>query len=414
MYIAEYFRLAVRSLNSNRMRTLLTMLGIIIGVAVTILVVAIGTGASLSVSNQINALGTNLLTVRQGPRRIQLTAAGRTAPTQAQNNLTLQDAQVIAKEFPQSIAAVAPQVRGNIQVKLNGVNASSTVIGTTPQYDAVNNASIRAGRFFNTAEVQGNMKVCDVGNSLAEKLTGDGNTDLTGMNLAINGTNYLVVGMLSPKGTGSFGQDQDDIVLTPITSAMQRILGVTNLSLISISCTSPSMMTLAQQQVTSLLRQRHHLRPPFPQNDDFQVANQTDLLVRSESVTKTMTTLLTAVAIISLVVGGIGIMNIMLVSVTERTREIGIRKAIGATPNDILTQFLIEASIISVLGGILGVGFGVISSYVLAAVAGWITVVSTASIGIALIVAASVGMFFGIYPAKKASALNPIEALRYE
>ena len=229
MRVSEYLRLAIRSLNSNKMRTALTMLGIIIGVAVTILVVAIGQGATKSVSDQISALGTNLLMVRQGPRRIQLTAAGRDAPTQSQNNLTLADAQVIAKEFPETISAVAPQVRGNIQVRLNGVDAPTTVLGTTPEYMPVNNATMRAGRFFTSAEDVGNLKVCVIGNSVAEKLTGNGNTDLTGASLSVNKSQFTVIGMLTPKGTGGFGQDQDDLVLIPITSAMQRVLGVTRL-----------------------------------------------------------------------------------------------------------------------------------------------------------------------------------------
>ena len=414
MGIGEYFRLALRSLKSNLTRTALTMLGIIIGVAVTIVVVAIGQGATQSVSNQISALGTNLLMVRQGPRRITLTAAGRNAPTQTQNDLTLQDSQVIAKEFPDTISAVAPQVRGNVEVALSGANALTTVIGTTQQYESVNDATVRAGRFFTEFEDQANASVCVVGNSVAEKLTGNGNADLTGVTLSVNNTNFKIVGMLTPKGTGSFGQDQDDVVLIPILPAMARVVGAINLNMISISCVSPDMMPLAQQQITSLLRERHHLSPPFPQNDDFQVTNQTDLLNRSESVTTTMTSLLTAVAIISLIVGGIGIMNIMLVSVTERTREIGIRKAIGATPHDILMQFLIEASIISVIGGVIGVALGVISSIVLASFGGWNTVVSGTALIIALVVSAGVGIFFGIYPARKAAALNPIEALRYE
>ena len=414
MVLGEYFRLAIRALNSNKMRTVLTMLGIIIGVAVTILVVAIGQGATQSVSDQINSLGTNLLMVRQGPRRIQLTAAGRNAPSQSQNNLTLQDSQVIAREFSQTIQSVAPQVRGNIQVRLNGVDTPTTVLGSTPEYMAVNNATVRAGRFFTSFEDQGNRKVCVVGNSVAEKLTGNATSDLTGLTLSVKKSNFTIIGMLTPKGTGSFGQDQDDVVLLPITAAMQRVLGVTNLNMISISCTSPDLMPLAQQQVSALLRQRHHLRPPFPQNDDFQVMSQTELLARSQSVTTTMTTLLTAVAIISLVVGGIGIMNIMLVSVTERTREVGIRKAIGATPQDILMQFLIEASIISILGGVIGVLFGVLSSIVLASIAGWNTIVSPMALTVAMIVSAGVGIFFGLYPARKAASMNPIEALRYE
>ena len=414
MAVIEYFRLAIRSLNSNKMRTALTMLGIIIGVAVTILVVAIGQGATKSVTDQINGLGTNLLMIRQGPREMRLTAASRNAPAQSQNTLTLLDSRTIAKQFPESILAVAPQVRGNVQVRLNGANATSTVLGSTPEYLVVNNFTMRAGRFFTNYEDQGNLKVCVVGNTVAENLTGKGETDLTGQILSVNKSNYTVIGMLAPKGTGTGGPDPDDVVMMPITPAMQRVLGVKNISGISIACTSPEMMPLAQQQITSLLRQRHHLHPPFPQNDDFQVMNQTDLLARSQSVTGTMTSLLTDVAIISLIVGGIGIMNIMLVSVTERTREVGIRKAIGATPRDILMQFLIEASIISVLGGIIGVVCGVLGTILLASIAGWSTMVSPTALGIALVVSASVGIFFGIYPARKAASMNPIQALRYE
>ena len=278
----------------------------------------------------------------------------------------------------------------------------------------ITNSTMRAGRFFTSFEDQGNRKVCVVGNTVAENLTGNGNADLTGQALSVNKANFTIVGMLTPKGSGSPGPDPDNAIIMPITPAMQRVLGVRNISAISISCTSPDMMVLAQQQISALLRQRHHLRPPFPQDDDFQVSNQTDLLARSESVTTTMTSLLTAVAIISLVVGGIGIMNIMLVSVTERTREIGIRKAIGATPQDVLMQFLIEASLISISGGLVGVVTGILGSVLLAAVAGWNTVISPSAVGVALFVSAAVGIFFGIYPARKAAALNPIDALRYE
>ncbi len=415
MNFYEDFRLSLRALSSNKMRTALTMLGIIIGVAVTILVVSIGQGATKSVSDQINSLGTNLLTIRQGQRRIRLTAVGRSGATQQSGNkLTLADARVIAKTFPDTISAVAPQVRGNVQIRMDSTDTPSTIVGTTPDYATVNNSPVDRGRFFTNAEDQGNQKVCVVGVSLAEKLTGSAKTDLTGKSISINKAVFQVIGMLTPKGTSSFGQDQDDVAVIPITPAMERVLGVTRLDSVSVSCTNQDMMPLAQQQISALLRTRHHLRPPFPGNDDFQINSQTDLLARQQSVTTTMTTLLTAVAVISLIVGGIGIMNIMLVSVTERTREIGIRKAIGATPHDIMMQFLIEAGIISCIGGLVGVGLGVVSSLVLAKMAGWNTMVSPTAVELSLAVSAGVGIFFGLYPAGKAAGLNPIDALRYE
>ena len=417
MNIFENLRLALRGLASNKMRTALTMLGIIIGVAVVILVVAIGQGASQRVADQINSLGTNLLTLRPQSRQVRLTAVGRNDATQAgnTNRLTPQDCKVMAQTFPDTVAAVAPQVRGNnIQVRLASTDATTTVLGTTVEYPFVNNAGVDKGRWFYPFEDQSAAKVCLVGQTVAANLTGNPNTDLTGKTISVNRTDFNVIGMLTPKGSGAFGQDQDDQIIMPLTTAMQRVLNKTRIDNVSIRCTSQDMMPLAQEQISSLLRVRHHLRPPFPQNDDFQINSQTELLARQQSVTSTMTALLTAVAIISLVVGGIGIMNIMLVSVTERTREIGIRKAIGATPRDILLQFLIEAAIIAVIGGLFGVALGITSSVALAAVAGWATIVSTASLVVALVVSAGVGIFFGIYPASKASSLHPIEALRYE
>ncbi len=262
--------------------------------------------------------------------------------------------------------------------------------------------------------MDGSLKVCVIGPTVAEKLTGDADTNLTGQDIAINRQSYRVVGVLTPKGAGPWGQDQDDIVIVPITTAMDRIMNQRYVNFISVRCTTPKMMPLAQEQISNFLRNRHHLQPPFPDNDDFNIRSQTELMERQQSVTSTMTSLLSIVAVISLVVGGIGIMNIMLVSVTERTREIGIRKAIGATPRDILLQFLIESAIISLLGGLVGIGMGIGSAHLLASVAGWNTIVNTTAVVTALVVSAGVGLFFGIYPASKASKLHPIEALRYE
>jgi putative ABC transport system permease protein len=346
------------------------------------------------------------------------TAAGTVSNTfggsTSSNQLTLDDANKIAQNFPQTVAAVAPQVRGGVQVRMGDTDASTSYLGVTPDYLFVNNAAVSSGRFFNSFEVDGTREVCDVGATVAANLTGNPNADLTGQTISVGGKNFLVIGMLAPKGAGAFGQDQDDVILMPITTAMMRIANKSRIDFLSVRCTSQRMMPLAQEQIASFLRNRHHLRPPFPQNDDFQITSQTELLARQQSVTSTMTSLLSAVAVISLIVGGIGIMNIMLVSVTERTREIGIRKAIGATPRDILLQFLIESAIISLIGGLIGIGIGIAGAFLLATLGGWNTIIGTASIVVALVVSAGVGLFFGIYPASKAAALHPIEALRYE
>jgi putative ABC transport system permease protein len=432
MNIVECARVAMRGLLSNKLRTMLTMLGIIIGVGVVILVVAIGQGASKRIQDTIDALGTNLLTVMNGQPRIRnvaavnkaaAAAAGGASTTAnpimatAPNRLKLEDAKQIAANFKEAVAAVAPQVGGrggSVQIRMNGVDSTTSLTGTTLDYQLVNNYSVDRGRWFNQQEIDGSRKVCVVGITIAEKMTGSAATDLTGQTISVNRQNFTILRMLTPKGSGAFGQDQDDVVICPITTAMRRVLNRTNIDMISIRCTTQDMMPLAEEQISNYLRNRHKLQPPFPDNDDFQIRNQTEILKSQQSVTDTMTSLLSAVAVISLVVGGIGIMNIMLVSVTERTREIGIRKAIGATPRDILLQFLIESSIISLIGGILGIILGVGGANVLSKVAGWNTIVNTAAIIAALVVSGGVGIFFGIYPASKAAALHPIDALRYE
>ncbi len=414
MNILESLRIAMRGLASNKMRTALTMLGIIIGVAVVILVVAIGQGATQRVTETVNSLGTNLLSIFPGTSHIRINAVTAQGQKGATNSMTLEDARLIAHNFPESVEAIAPQVRGDIQIRLDNKDANSNLTGSTVDYQSVNNASVDSGRFFTQQEEDGSLKVCVVGHTISEKLTGDADVDLTGKTMLINRQEFHIVGMLKRRGSTSWGQDQDDVVVVPITTAMRRILNRRFLNYMAIRCTSPKMMPLAQEQISSFLRNRHHLQPPFPDNDDFNIRSQTDLLESQQSVTGTMTSLLSAVAVISLVVGGIGIMNIMLVSVTERTREIGIRKAIGATPNDILMQFLIESAIISLIGGVIGIGIGVGGAYLLTTFAGWLTIVNQGSIVVALVVSAGIGIFFGIYPASKAAKLHPIEALRYE
>ena len=430
MNLMQCMRVAMRGLANNKLRTALTMLGIIMGVGVVILVVAIGEGAKQRIIETVNTLGTNLLNVSPGRNTIRVgTAANRTAAPSTTttgtttaassggsltNHLTLEDARLIATNFSKTVDAVAPQIDTGAQIHIGPVDGNTQVIGTDLEYPYVKNADVTHGRYFTQSEVDGSLKVCVIGVSVAEHMTGDPNTDLTGKTIAINRQNFQILGVLAPKGAGSWGQDQDDVILVPVTTAMRRILNRRFLDNVLVRCTTPEMMPLAQEQISAFLRVRHHLPPPFPDNDDFRIRSQTDLLQTQQTITGTMTMMLSIVAIVSLVVGGIGIMNIMLVSVTERTREIGIRKAIGATPRDILLQFLIEAAIISLLGGFVGIAVGVGGSILLSAVAGWSTIVNATAILAAVIVSAGVGIFFGIYPASKAAALQPIDALRFE
>ncbi len=425
MNLLECLRVALRGLTNNKMRTALTMLGIIIGVGVVILVVAIGQGATKQVTDTVNSLGTNLLTVFSNRNRIRVgTAISRTSVTStasaggggggSSNRLTLNDAKMIGTNFKKTVDAVAPEIDSGVQIRMGSVDASTQVVGTTLDYPYVKNVEVAKGRYFTQEEMDGSLKVCVAGPTIAEHLVGNAQADLTGQTISVNRQTFQVVGMLTARGATSWGQDQDDVLIMPVSTAMRRVLNAQYLNQILIRCTTPAAMPLAQEEIGTLLRNRHRLTPPFPDNDDFNIRSQTDLLATQQSVTGTMTMLLSSVAVISLVVGGIGIMNIMLVSVTERTREIGIRKAIGATPRDILMQFLIESAIISLLGGLIGIGLGVGGSFLLAKIGGWNTIVSSTAIVAAVVVSAGVGIFFGIYPASKAAALNPIDALRYE
>ncbi len=424
MGIFESIRVSFRGLLSNKLRTILTMLGIIIGVAVVIVVVAIGQGATQRVTEVVNSLGTNLLTLRSGQTRIRMTAAIAKAAqgsddaakqaASSPNRLTLQDSRMIAKNFKATVEAVAPQVRGNAQVRFGNVDTTTQLTGTNTDYPFVTNTEAGVGRWFSEYEVDGSMKVCVVGRTVADKLVGNPDADMTGKTIMMNRQEFKIVGMMASKGATAWGQDQDDVIIIPITTAMRRVLNRQSLESVAIRCVSQKLMPLAQEQISTYLRNVHKLQPPFPDNDDFRIFSQTELMERQRSVTDTMTSLLSIVAVVSLIVGGIGIMNIMLVSVTERTREIGIRKAIGATPRDIMAQFLIESIIISIIGGIIGIGVGIGGSMLLASVGGWNTIVDKTAVLMAVGVSAGVGVFFGIYPASKAAGLHPIEALRFE
>lgn len=407
----ESLRVAIRSLGSNKLRTALTMLGVIIGVGAVIAMLAIGQGASQRISSSISSMGTNLLTIVPGNPRLR---GGFGGGGQQITTLVSADSDTIARNLSSSVSLVAPTSRGGATVKMGNQNTQTSVVGTTPAYQSVNNAGVGLGRFITEDDERGRLKVAVVGRTVIENLLGSPDANPIGMDIEINRIQFQIVGVLQSKGTAAFGQDQDDMVIVPLSTALRRVFNRDYLNTIYVECTSPAKMELATEQVTALLRRRHHLQPPYPDNDDFSVRSQEALLQVSQSVTGTMTALLGGVAVVSLIVGGIGIMNIMIVSVTERTREIGLRKALGATERDIMAQFLTESLVVSVLGGLIGIAVGVGGSKVVGNVLGWPTAVSMDSVLLAFIVAAAIGLFFGLYPARKAAKLHPIDALRWE
>jgi len=405
-------RIAVRALTRNKMRTGLTMLGMIIGIGAVITMVALGEGAKQRVTASISALGTNLVTVMPGSSRVRF--AGPFAGTTVQGQLTEDDAQAIARHFPQTIVGVAPTARGGVTTKLGDKSYDTQLIGTTPDYRTVNNAPVERGRFITRADTDGRLKVAVLGPTVVEQLMGSPTADPVGMTVQLNRLAFKVVGVLKTKGSGSFGQDQDDVAIVPLTTAMRRVFNRTNLSTINVEAASKDTMDLITEQISRLLRQRHHLLPPFPDNDDFSIRSQTGLLEAFQTAIGAMTSLMAGIAVVSLVVGGIGIMNIMLVSVTERTREIGLRKAVGATSRDVLLQFLIESCVIAGVGGMFGVAAGALGARVMGRFLNIDPIVTPQSVLMSVLVASAVGLFFGIYPARKAALLDPIEALRYE
>ncbi len=400
--------IALRALRVNKMRSLLTMLGIIIGIAAVIAMVAIGAGASQMISDQIASVGSNLLMVIPG----STTSGGLRTGSGGAPTLTYDDAKAIKAECP-SVANVAPTVRGSAQIVYGNQNWSTIVMGASAEMLAVRDWPLVSGRNLTPSDVEGAAKNCLVGQTVAENLFGD--TDPIGKIIRVKKIPFVVVGLLGRKGQSPQGVDQDDTIFVPLRTAQRKLFGSqfpNAVNAIMVQAKGAEVLKKAEEEITSLLDQRHRIGPS--RERDFTVRNLSEMLAIAEQSSKVMSILLGAVASISLVVGGIGIMNIMLVSVTERTREIGIRMAIGAKQRDILLQFLTEAVLLTTCGGIIGMGVGVAGATVVSKLMEWPTLISTTAIVIAFLFSAGVGVFFGFYPARKAAALNPIEALRYE
>jgi putative ABC transport system permease protein len=387
------------------MRTLLTMLGIIIGVAAVIAMVSIGNGAKAQVEGQIAALGQNVIMIFSG----NATRGGVSMGFGSAGTLTQGDFDAIRNELP-NISGASPEVRSFAQVAAGNQNLNTQVMGVGEDYASVRSWTFKSGDNFSDVDVHNANKVALIGNTTAQTLFGD--ADPVGQIIRIKNAPFVVVGALAPKGMSMMGQDQDDVILVPYTSAMKRLSGATTFRMIVLQASSKEEVTEAQEEATSLMRQRHKIGEG--RDDDFIIRTQQEISDAATATAKIMTVLLGSIAGVSLLVGGIGIMNIMLVSVTERTREIGVRMSVGARGADILLQFLIEAMTLSILGGAIGVGLGLLTSKLVSIKAGWVTLVSPESIILAFAFSAAIGIFFGFYPARKAAGLDPIEALRYE
>ncbi len=401
-------KVSFRSLRANKMRSMLTMLGMIIGVAAVIIMVAIGAGANERIAQQIASVGSNLLLVLPG----STTSGGLRSGFGSTPTLTMADAKAVGKELP-AVALASPSSRGSGPVVYGNQNWSTILQGVSPDYMEMREWKTVEGRYFTTQEMDASSKVCLLGSTVAQNLFGG--EDPIGRIVRIKRAPFSVVGVLESKGQSPNGQDQDDIVLLPVTTFLKKLSGSAHagsIGVLLVQAIDANHVKEAERQVTSLLRQRHRIGTG--QDDDFSVRNLSEMLALAESATRIMSLLLGGIASVSLVVGGIGIMNIMLVSVTERTREIGIRMAVGARERDILSQFLIEAVLLALTGGTLGIVLGSVGAVLISHFAGWSTVISPASVVLAFGFSAAVGIFFGFYPARKASRMDPIEALRYE
>ncbi len=402
------FRISLRALRSNKMRSFLTMLGIIIGIAAVIIMIAIGSGARKIISDQIASIGSNIILVIPGTT----TAGGLRAGAGTTPTLTFDDARAVNTELP-SVLRAAPTVRGTAQVVYGNMNWSTIIMGVTPEFLEIRTWTVASGREFSPSDVEGATKNCIIGQTVAENLFGS--DDPIGKSIRIKRVPFTVVGLLEEKGQSAQGSDQDDIILLPLKTAQRKILGAqfpNTVGSILVQARSKELLSQAEEEVTILLDQRHRIGPS--KERDYSVRNLSEILAASEQSSKVMSILLGAVASISLVVGGIGIMNIMLVSVTERTREIGIRMAIGAKKGDIMLQFLTEAVFLTLFGGIIGMVIGVVGAQLVTKFFDWPTLISAKAIFLSFGFSGGVGVFFGFYPARKAASLNPIEALRYE
>jgi len=404
MLLGEIFQVALQAIRANKLRSFLTMLGIIIGVGAVITMVALGSGAQKAVQSRIQALGPTLLTVFPG-------ASFRGGIFMDMRvSLTVDDYEAVARDA-RYVKGVVPELTRNLQIKKGNLNQNVSVVGTTPNYTAVKNYTVVAGRMFTAGEDEGRRRYVVLGSAIPDMLNANP-VGLIGQEIQIRGIPFEIIGVLGPKGSsGGFG-NPDEQVLIPLQTARYRIMGTDRLRSITVDAASVPQMTLTMIEIERVLRREHKIRPSA--ENDFQIRNQSDILSTFQDTTKTFTYLLAGIAAVSLLVGGIGIMNIMLVSVTERTREIGVRKALGATRFNILFQFLVEALVLCLVGGLLGILFGTLGAVGLSSLLKWNTSINVFAILIAFVFSAIVGLFFGIWPARRAASLDPIVALRYE
>ncbi len=401
----ESIKMALDGMVSNKLRTFLTLLGIIIGVGAVIAMVSLGFGVKESIKDNISKLGSNLLMVSAGGR----TATGARLAAGEGARLTFDDMKAIEKQVD-GISGISASVNSTYQLVAGNQNWTSRVEGTTPSNFAIQNYEIDDGRLFTERDMNSRARVCVIGKTVADNLfPGD---DPVGQVMRINKAPFQIIGVLKPKGSSGMGQDQDDTVIIPLTTAQNRMMGITHVQRITVQAENENVINDVQAEVEQVLRTRHKIKDG--DYDDFTISNMAAIMDTMMETANSITLLLGCIAAISLLVGGIGIMNIMLVSVTERTREIGIRKALGATYDNILLQFLIEAMVIGIVGGFFGVVLGIGASYALSYFAGWNTVIAWWAIVVAVVFSVGIGLFFGIYPARKAALLDPIDALRYE
>ena len=406
MNYSNLSRIAINALRRNKFRAALTMLGIIIGVASVIAMLAIGNGSKKSIQDQISTMGANMVFVMPGSQQ----RGGFQFGNADTRSLTLEDIDAI-KKGADAVSYISPQVRSSGQVVFGSKNWPTTIYGTNADYFEVRKINIESGRVFNDREIKTMAKVCLIGKTVITNLFGEG-VDPVGQTIRFKNIPFKIIGVLESKGQSTFGQDQDDLLIAPYTTVQRRILAITWIQGIYMSAIDEKSSDKAISEVTSILRTKHKIKPG--DENDFQIRAQSELLTTFSSVSNVLTILLGAIAGISLLVGGIGIMNIMYVSVTERTREIGLRMSVGGRGKDILMQFLIESMMLSIFGGLIGIALGILAASGVSKVMSWPVIVTSQSLILSFVVCSAIGIFFGWYPAKKAAGLNPIDALRYE